>query len=297
MEETVLRACAVCGGTAFDVWGRQGEYSILKCGACGLGVTSPFPEAGQAGELNRTTYSGEQRAAVYAVREKELEARYGGYLARIKRFRPAGALLDVGCSIGLFMKAARQEGFAVTGVELNGDCAVYGRGKFGLDIRASALQVAGFPDGAFDIVTLFDVLEHAPEPRGLLAAVNRVLKSGGLLVVQSPNLDSYMARLMKENWRWLTPPDHLYHFTPGAMRRLIEAQGFSVRAVRTWEPASDFSGNIFSGLRARGLAGRVLRKLVWLAGLFLIPLLQRLWWKAGKGGLIEVYAVKTGGKL
>lgn len=288
--------CQACGGTVFAEWGRLPPYSVLKCAGCGLGVTSPFPSAEQTGDVNRKTYNGEQRAAIYSVREKYFKERYAGYLARIKRFKPAGALLDVGCSIGMFMKAARQEGFAVTGVEMNGSCAAYGRENFGLDIRASALQAVTFPDEAFDVVTLFDVLEHVPDPRGFLAEVNRVLKSGGLLVAQSPNIDSFMARLMKENWNWLTPPDHLYHFTPGAMARLFGAHGFSVREMRTWEPASDFSGNIFSGFRARGFAGRMFRKVLWVAGIVFIPVLQRLWWKAGKGGLIEVYAVKTGGK-
>ena len=285
--------CAVCGGTAFYTWGWQGEYSILKCRACGLGITSPFPAAVQLEEMNRKTYEGEQRAAVYSARKKEFKQRYGGYLARIKRFKPAGALLDAGCNIGVFMNAARREGFEVTGVEINGSCAAYGRERFGLDIRALSLQAAAFPDGAFDVVTLFDVLEHVPDPRGFLTEVNRVLKNGGLLLAQSPNLDSFMARLMKENWSWLTPPDHLYHFTPGSLKRILEEQGFGVRELRTWEPAADFSGNIFSGFPARGLAGRALRKLLWLSGIVIIPVLQRIWWKIEKGGLIEVYAVKT----
>lgn len=288
--------CTVCGGTDFYLWGRRGDYSILKCGACGLGVTSPFPAAGQADELNAKTYNGEQRAAVYSSRAREFEERYRGYLARIKGLQPTGALLDVGCNIGVFLSAAREEGFSVTGVEMNASCASYGREKYNLDIRGSSLQAAGFPGGAFDVVTLFDVLEHVPDPRGFLAEVNRVLKSGGLLVIQSPNLDSFMAALLKEKWNWLTPPDHLYHFTPRAMQSLLGQQGFIVRELRTWEPASDFSGNIFSGFHADGFAARSFRKLLWLAGSVLIPLLQRFWWKAKKGGLIEVYAVKKAGR-
>lgn len=288
--------CPACGGTIFTEWGKLPSYSVLKCAECGLGVTSPFPAAGQAEELNRTTYNGEQRAAIYSAREKDLGERYRRNLTRIKRFKPAGALLDVGCNIGIFMKAAREEGFAVTGVEINVSCAAYGKEKFNLDIRAASLHASAFPDGTFDVVTMFDVLEHVPDPQGFLAEANRVLKSGGLLVAQSPNIDSFMARLMKESWNWLTPPDHLYHFTPRAMESLLRAQGFTVKEMRTWEPASDFSGNIFSGFQARGLAGRLFRKALWLAAIVLIPLLQRLWWKAGKGGLIEVYAVKTSGK-
>ena len=284
--------CIICGGKAFAAWGRQGAYEILQCRACGLGATSPAPSAAQLAELNRGACGGEERAAVYASRRSEIEGRYAAQLARIKRFKPDGALLDVGCNIGMFMKAARDGGFAVTGVELNAGCAAYGRENFVLDIRSASLEGAAFPAGTSDVVTLFDVLEHVPDPRALLSGVRRTLKPGGLLVVQSPNLDSFMARLMKENWNWLTPPDHLYHFTPGALVRLLENGGFRVAELRTWEPARDFTGNIYSSFPARGTAGRAFRKLLWLASLALAPIVQRSWWRLGRGGLIEVYAVK-----
>jgi 2-polyprenyl-3-methyl-5-hydroxy-6-metoxy-1,4-benzoquinol methylase len=246
-------------------------------------------------EFNRSTYGGEERAAVYASRRTELEKRYAAHIAQIKHFKPEGALLDVGCNIGMFMKAVRDEGFAVTGVETNVCCAAYGREKFGLDIRSSSLAEAVFSAGAFDVVTMFDVLEHVPDLRALLSGVARALKPGGLLVVQSPNMDSFMAWLLKENWSWLTPPDHLYHFTPEALSRLLKDGGFKVIKMRTWEPAQDFTGDIYSRFPARGAAGRALRKILWLAALALVPLLQRFWWKYGRGGLVEVYAVKDDG--
>lgn len=286
--------CVICGGKDFTAWGRQGAYKILQCRACGLGVTVPTPSAAQLAEFNRSAYGAEERAAAYASRSAELEKRYAAHIARIKYFKPEGSLLDVGCNIGVFMKAAREAGFAVTGVEMNSSCAAYGREKFGLDIRHASLEGAAFPEGAFDVVTMYDVLEHVPDPLIFLSVARRALKPGGLLAVQSPNLNSFMAWLLRENWNWLTTPDHLYHFTPGALERLLGAHGFSVRMVRTWEPAADFSGNIFSGLPARGGAGRALRKLLWLSGIVFIPILQRLWWVIKKGGLIEVYAEKTG---
>lgn len=287
--------CPACGGSVFTEWGRRPPYSILQCAACGLGATLPAPSEGQLAEVNKRIYGGEQRAAVYSSREKEFGQRYAAQIARIKRFKPAGSLLDLGCNIGMFMKAARASGFSVTGVEMNASCAAYGREKFGLDIRSASLEGAAFPAGSFDVITMLDVLEHVPDPRALLAGAFRALRPGGLLVAQSPNLNSFMARLTRENWSWLTPPDHLYHFTPEALSRLLACRGFRVVETRTWEPARDFTGNIYSGFPARGVAGRVLGKLLWLSALALVPLLQRAWWKLGRGGLVEVYAVKDAG--
>ena len=72
----------------------------------------------------------------------------------------------------------------------------------------------------------------------------------------------------------------------------LENGGFRVAELRTWEPARDFTGNIYSSFPARGTAGRAFRKLLWLASLALAPIVQRSWWRLGRGGLIEVYAVK-----
>ncbi len=257
-----------------------------------MGITSPAPTAAKLEEINKDTYDGERRGAVYASRLGEFDKRYCRCLADISTFVRGGRLLDVGANIGLFVKAANLAGFEAAGVELNDSCAAYGRARLDLDIRTSSLEGAAFPDDAFDAVTMFDVLEHVPNPGGFLDEARRILKPGGLLVVQCPNLNSLMADLLKENWNWLATPDHLYHFTPRALTRLLENRGFRVATLRTWEPAKDFTGNIYSGFPAHTTVGRALKKLLWLFSLILVPLFQYFWWKTGKGGLIKVYAVK-----
>lgn len=284
--------CIVCGGGNFSGWCRSGAYDILKCDGCGLGVTTPFPAPQEVAALNRGAYAPEQRAALYSKRAHELDRRYSLQLRRIRRYVPAGALLDIGCNIGLFVRAAAAAGFSASGAELNEACAAYGREKFGLRISSGALEGGDFAPRSFDVVTMFDVLEHAPAPTALLASAGRLLKPGGLLVVQSPNFGSLMAALFRENWRWLTPPDHLYHFTTSALARLLTAGGFSIAEARTWEPAEDFTGNIYTGWPAESAAWRVFRKLFWLSSLALVPALQRAWWAAGLGGLAEFYSIK-----
>ena len=286
--------CLACGGRDFELWVRQGAYEIFRCRVCGLGVTSPAPSGEQLTECNRGAYGAKDRAGVYYSRRVELKKRYSSYIQRIKRFRPSGALLDLGCNVGVFMNVAREKGFSVTGVELNADCAAYGSENCNLDIRRGTLIGAAFRDESFDVVTMYDVLEHVPEPGALLSETIRVLKPGGLLVVQSPNLNSIMAWLLKENWNWLTPPDHLYHFTPEALKMMLKNAGFRIVKVQTWEPARDFTDNIYSGFPARGPAGRIFRKFIWLASLALVPLFQSVWCMSGRGGLIEAYVVKGG---
>ena len=127
-------------------------------------------------------------------------------------------------------------GFKTYGVELSSETASYARNQQNLDVYCGTLDQAHYADGQFDVVTLWDVLEHIPEPHTMLAEIHRILSSSGLLVIQSPNMDSLMADIGKENWNWWLVPDHIYHFTPATLRDLIKV--FSLLAFQSIIPGS-----------------------------------------------------------
>jgi SAM-dependent methyltransferase len=268
---------------------------VQVCSGCGLGVTHPFPEAEELQAINAETYPLDERVSTYLGKQNYFERRYRGYLQAIQRFVPTGRLLDVGCNLGLFLKVAIEHGYSVTGVEINEPCAVWGRTRWGLDVRAGALEDCGFGKGAFDVVTLFDVLEHVPNPRGLLRAVRPLLGGDGLLVLQSPNRESAMARMTGAKWYWLSPPDHLYHFSPRALMMLLAQEGFVIEHKKTWEPASEFAKNVLAAWRGMGPLPKLGASFLRRTGLpvALALLLQRLWWSRDAGGLIELYARKA----
>lgn len=287
--------CPVCKGESFSLWAKTGPYSIETCVACGLGITSPLPSSSAIIGTNEEVYSVENRIKAYLSRVDYFNKRYRRYLSNIRRFQEGGKLLDIGCNIGLFLTVAREEGFSVVGVELNRACAEYARNTFKIEVFSDVVEKVGFPSHGFDVVTLFDVLEHVPDIETFLAEVRRILKPGGLLVVQSPNLHSLMASLTKGEWVWLSPPDHIYHFTPSSLSRLLESNGFAVRKLRTWEPAKDFADNLITAhishsmIRRLMLTGNELTRFISLP----VWLLQRLWWQRQGGALIEMYAIKS----
>jgi len=288
--------CPVCNESSFIEWCRLQTYSILKCKRCEVGVTTPFPTKEQLIELNKKVYNVEQRTQIYLSRQNYFEKRYEGYVKNIKTTKKNGSLLDIGCNIGLFMKVAQHAGFDVKGIELNADCALYGREKFHLDIDTRYLEDIVFPDETFDVITLFDVLEHIPDINSFIDELRRILKKGGLVVIQAPNLDSLMAELTKDKWYWLTPPDHLYHFSPGTITKFLRAHGFSIKEIKTWEPAEDFSNNLIMVVcPVSGIIGKAMQKILRKTRIVLILTLffQNMWWQKKKGGLIEAYAIKT----
>jgi len=287
--------CPICEAENLNQWGTVGSYEILKCDSCGLGITSPFPSEEDVTHTNEETYQVDKRIHTYLSRQKYFEKIYRKHISLIKKYKVEGELLDVGCNIGLFLKVARDEGFDVKGVELNKTCAVYGEKHFDLDIRSEFLQDVAFPEKSFDVITLFDVLEHVADLQGFTSELKRILKDDGLLVLQSPNFDSLIAKITESKWNWLTPPDHLYHFTPRAIKQLLEEKGFLVRNLDTWEPPDEFATNTLSRYKADLFMWKILWKINQFTKIInvFVWLVQRIWWRKEKGGLLRVFAIKN----
>jgi SAM-dependent methyltransferase len=289
--------CPICKGSSFSSWVVTGPYTIKTCTGCGLGMTWPFPSTGDLQAANEAAYPLGQRIRTYRSRRAYFEKRYRRYISNIKRYQERGQLLDVGCNIGLFLNVARQEGFTVTGVEVNRSCADYGKKEFDLEIYSDLLQNVSFNNGSFDIITLFDVLEHVSDIHALLMTVNKLLKTGGLLVVQSPNIRSVMAQLTGSKWSWLSPPDHLYHFSVESLTMLLRLHGFEPGQITTWEPAKDFTENLIAAKITYPLLRAFLLNINVVTRCFTLPIAiaQRFWWRLQRGGLIEIYAQKSEG--
>ena len=289
--------CPVCQNETFSFRVKVVDYTIQTCERCGLGITTPFPREEVSQRTNVETYDIKQRIDVYLSRASYFRKRYKKDIYDIKKFKNSGRLLDVGCNIGFFLDVARNEGFTVTGIEPNRECASYAQTKYHLDVHAVRIEEAKFDNEMFDVVTLFDVLEHIPDLHRMLREIRRILKAEGILVIQSPNLSSLMASATGAKWAWLSPPDHLYHFTPESLSMLLNSSNFSVEHIKTWEPAKDFSDNLITAfisnptLRWIALNGNALTRYL----TFPISLMQRFWWRQFKGGLITVFSKKNPG--
>lgn len=134
-------------------------------------------------------------------------------------------LLDVGCAGGFFLKTAQERGWDVYGVEPSRWLTEYARGLRLSNVVTGTLHDAKYPDNFFDAVTYWDVLEHTADPSRELAEVNRIMRPGGVLLVNYPDFSSVWARLLRRRW-WFLLSVHLYYFTPSTMARLLRKTGF-----------------------------------------------------------------------
>ena len=152
------------------------------------------------------------------------------YLRHIDAALPAkGKLLDVGAATGFFVGLAGEAGFDAEGVDISDHAASHGRAK-GLSIRTGVIDDMS---GYFDAITMLDVIEHVPDPRAVLRKAAALLRSGGVLVINTPDVGSFVARICGRYWHAIIPPEHLYYFNRTNMRRLLEEVGFEVAMVTT----------------------------------------------------------------
>lgn len=141
--------------------------------------------------------------------------------------QPPGRLLDFGCGWGFFLGVASERGWEPYGLEPLPGHAVYARAQFGATVVTDTLRDDTFPPHFFDAVTAFQVFEHLPDPASDLARLHRLLKSGGVILVEVPDIDTWSARLLGPRHRHFVQ-DHLTFFSARTLALLLEKYGFQV---------------------------------------------------------------------
>ncbi|MBI4371254.1 MAG: class I SAM-dependent methyltransferase [Elusimicrobia bacterium] len=237
------RACPACGSTrgfSFVEEHRDavagGLYRLHRCGACGLVFAQPRDPVG-AGWY-------EKAAPLRAAEPRGPAARDRRYRRFLGEGLAPGKLLDLGCGDGSFLKLAAAAGWTAVGADYDVRVAALARAQ-GLDVCAgdfaSFLKKRAAKE--FDAVVLFDVLEHASEPRELIAAIKPVLKRGGHLAVTLPNADR---PLPFGRDRYDFPPHHFTRWTPGALSSFLRREGFAPVRVEAPGPTGLwFSEHLF----------------------------------------------------
>ncbi len=150
-----------------------------------------------------------------------------GALRYLPRVIPGGVVLDVGCGNGDFLNRARAIDWTVVGCEPDPEARAAAR-ALGLDVRAGGIEGLMGEAGCFDVITLNHVIEHVPDPRHTLECVFALLKPGGRLYLETPNIQSDGHRRFGRSWRGLEPPRHLVLMNWAALERLLGESGFGL---------------------------------------------------------------------
>jgi 2-polyprenyl-3-methyl-5-hydroxy-6-metoxy-1,4-benzoquinol methylase len=265
--------CAVCGADDYAVvyearYDRETDSDLVqkfrasgdellidrlvRCRRCGFQYVNPRLR----GDLIFSAYS-EGEDPVYVSQLAARERTFAAALGEIERAsRGRGRLLDVGTAAGAFVAAARDRGWEAEGCEPNRWMAQWGASHYGIRIREGSVFDQPYEDGSFDVVTLWDVIEHTLDPRAVLARCRSLLKPGGILVVNYPDIGSWIARVLGRRWLFLTSV-HLYYFDRRTIRQMLRATGFEAESIRPHVQRLEldyilFRGAILSGAVSNG---------------------------------------------
>lgn len=229
-------SCPNCdGATDDDPLHEFGRFQVCRCARCGLVRLSPRLAETELAQFYDGEYFAGARRAGYDDYERDrplYEKTFARRLRLIRRFKPAGALLDIGCGPGYFLAVARRAGYDVRGLDCSAYAVERARAEFPERVAQGFLTRSLYAEKSFDVVTMFDLFEHVYHPRGFLSDLHAATKDDGVVVITTPNQRSLLARASGRNWVSYKIPEHVFYYTPETLRRMASPL-FEVALVRS----------------------------------------------------------------
>ena len=291
------------------------EYQAVECRRCGLVYVNPRPTEAEISKFYPETYSWKETLeadSLFTKWVRKLEKTYRYHLLRDEvskvtqvTGRNSGRVLDVGCGTGDRLDVLRNRGFETYGIETS-DSADYAREHLRLKVSKGNLFSAGFPDRFFDLVTLYNVLEHTHHPSKVCNEIHRILKDDGYVIIQVPNKGSWQYKIFKDQWAAFDIPRDLYYFGTETLKSLLGRVGFTVTKIdhfmNWWHPPT-LVISLFPNLDPQKAWGEerqgkspVLQRVAWILSTLLAGLFTQLESSLGRGAIITSYWKKDGMK-
>jgi len=214
--------CFICGcDKPVDKGITVAGYSLMECPECALQSLHPFPDEKRLKSIYSDYYKswGSPRS-LEKVSKMKAET-FRSYLDIISPPAGHGRLLDIGCATGDLLEAARGSGFDVYGAEVSEEGFFQSRQKIGGDrVLHGSLKPGDFNDNFFDIITVFDVLEHIASPIEFLGVVSDILKPSGRLMIVTPDTSSWTRKIMGRRWPHYKE-EHIFYYNRDNITRLL----------------------------------------------------------------------------
>jgi 2-polyprenyl-3-methyl-5-hydroxy-6-metoxy-1,4-benzoquinol methylase len=244
------------------------RFAIVRCRRCGLVYTNPRPTAKSLALFYPSHY------APHAFRINAHDTRrpsrfwsrvFGRPCPERRGLLPwpsPGRLLDFGCGGGSYLCEMANRGWRVTGLDVSREVVASIQDNLGFDALSGTLPHPDLHPGSFEVITMWQSLEHVHQPLRVLRAAYELLVPGGKLIAAVPNYDCFTSRWFGENWYGLDVPRHLTHFTPRTLGAMLQTSGFRVCEIRDWVHA-DWLRTSAQLAAAAGTSGRLTRLLKW----------------------------------
>ncbi|EMY68696.1 class I SAM-dependent methyltransferase [Leptospira vanthielii] len=205
--------------------GKYSGLSIVECKHCKLQALYPRPN--QKELYSQDYYQGKADYSYIDERENKKFASYvwKARIRNIQKFVPSGNFLDIGSSFGGFLESAREAGFQIQGVEISEYASRYAN-ENGILTYNGSLTDAKFPKNHFSVITMVEVIEHIENPNLFFKELTRILKPGGLLLLQTANFDGWQAKKEGSKYHYYMP-GHLFYYSDTILKKILTNLGFN----------------------------------------------------------------------
>ena len=214
--------CNVCGGELIINYAKVQDaitkeyFAIYRCTKCGLGHTVPQPQ-------NLTKFYGnDYYNNRHGFTQKHYTKRRIKIICSAIKDRDGKRLLDIGCGDGSFLRAMKNLGWDVAGIEINPKLEL----MEGIILKENIEELSDCEP--FDCITMWHSLEHMQNINLMLNQINSLLNPSGKLIIAVPNNNSFQSNIFKSKWFHLDVPRHLYHFDSSSLQYCLKANGFVV---------------------------------------------------------------------
>jgi 2-polyprenyl-3-methyl-5-hydroxy-6-metoxy-1,4-benzoquinol methylase len=255
--------CNLCGSNRQVILFRRAspntrtrqEFTLVQCMECGLKYIKESRSQEEAKLFGVEFFSGGENAvwnynySDYCRHEANHMRVANERLDKIESLSHVGTILDVGCAMGFFLREAERRGWRGYGVDVSEHACQYAKNVMGLNVEAVELKDAGFQGEFFDVITMWSVIEYMKDPLTNLLEAFRTLKNNGLLIIETPDVDSVRYRLFPGDWSWFAPPLRLYYFSKRTLAMMLRRAGFEPVGMNT-------RGEILQGTVLERLLGR-----------------------------------------
>jgi SAM-dependent methyltransferase len=249
----IQEKCPICGGTSARLMGQKDGLRVLRCGACTVQYSEHAPDVSDLAELyNKAYFHGSKTGyPAYEADESLHRARARGYLSDLMGHTATpGSLLDVGCATGFFLDEARQAGWVVRGCEVSEWAATSAQERFGLDVVQAPFPTPLLGPRQYDAVTFLNVFEQLPNPHAAERVLRDMVKPGGLLALETWDVDALVVRMSGMKWHKYRPDETPIYLNRQSLTTLFRPENWTLveyRARTKWI-------TLAHGLHALGLA-------------------------------------------
>lgn len=232
MKSDNLTYCEVCGNNDSNCFSEvfvKKKYTVVSCNNCKFTF---IPKAYRK-DIPYSNYRDED--VLSEVRKGNNYLKYRRHKLRvdfIKKYAKTGTLFDIGTGWGHFLYAAKRNSFSASGVEMSELMHHYAVNDLCLNVTNANFFELEIPENSYDVVTMWDVLEHLNEPNKAIKKAYKILKPGGYIFLQVPQIDSFVAKRQKENWTMLSI-EHISYFSKETITKFLNSNNFEIIKIKS----------------------------------------------------------------